>query len=134
MQASLCILHRPTAALANASLDGDETAPLLRLVGLLPLVPQRDRDDCLMGTLPNELLLGAGSVGGRRPDTQDLLDGLQHSALAAAVLARDKVDVGTACTADKIAWSQSQVTGGAMRSRTLQHTSKRNESLSVSPC
>ena len=113
MQASLGILHRPTAALANASLDGDETAPLLRLVGLLPLVPQRDRDDCLM-----ELLLGAGSVGGRRPDTQDLLDGLQHSALAAAVLARDKVDVGTARTADKIAGSQSQVTGGAMRSRT----------------
>lgn len=54
-----------------------------------------------MGALPDELLLGAGSVGGRRPDPKNLLDGLQHSALATAVLARHKVDVGTACTADK---------------------------------
>lgn len=55
-----------------------------------------------MGALPDELLLGAGPVGGRRPDTQHLLDGLQHSALAAAVLAGHEVDVGTACTTDQI--------------------------------
>ena len=52
-----------------------------------------------MGTLPDELFLGAGSVGGRRPHTQDLLNGLQHCALATAVLARHKVNVGAAYTA-----------------------------------
>ncbi len=49
-----------------------------------------------MRSLPDELLLSAGSVGGRSSDTQNLLYGLQHCALAAAVGARHKVDVGTA--------------------------------------
>ena len=99
MHVSLCILHRPAGALANATLNGDEATPLLRLVCLLPLVPEGHRDDCLMGSLPDELLLGAGPIGGRRPDTQDLLDSLQHCTLATAVLARHKVDVGAAYAA-----------------------------------
>ena len=49
-----------------------------------------------MRAFPDELLLSAGSVGGRRSDTQHLLYGLQHCALAAAVGARHKVDVGAA--------------------------------------
>lgn len=102
MQASLGILHGPAGALANAALNGDEATPLLGLIGLLPLVPQGHRNDCLMGALPDELLLRAGSVGGRRPDPQHLLDGLQHCALATAVLARHKINVGAACTAYKL--------------------------------
>ena len=93
---SLRILDGPAAALANAPFYGDEAAPLLGLVGVLSPVPQGHGDDCFMGALPDELLLGAGSVGCGRPHTQHLLDGLQHSALATAVLARDKVDVWTA--------------------------------------
>lgn len=49
-----------------------------------------------MRSLPDELFLSAGSVGGRSSDTQHLLYGLQHCTLAAAVGARHKVDVGTA--------------------------------------
>ncbi len=49
-----------------------------------------------MRALPDELLLSAGSVSGRGSDTQHLLYGLQHCALAAAIGARHKVDVGTA--------------------------------------
>ena len=49
-----------------------------------------------MHALPDELLLSAGSVSGRGSDTQHLLYGLQHCALAAAIGARHKVDVGTA--------------------------------------
>ncbi len=49
-----------------------------------------------MRSLPDELFLSAGSVGGRGSDAQHLLYGLQHCALAAAVGARHKVDVGTA--------------------------------------
>ncbi len=49
-----------------------------------------------MRSLPDELFLSAGSVGGRGSDTQHLLYGLQHRALAAAVGAGHKVDVGTA--------------------------------------
>lgn len=96
MCSSLCILHRPAGALANAPFNGDGTAPLLRLVRIVPLVPQGHRDDCLVSALPDELLLRAGPVGCRCPDAQHLLDGLQHSALAAAILAGDKVDVRAA--------------------------------------
>ena len=92
----LGVLQRPAAAVANAPINGDETAPFLWLVRILALVPQGDRDDCFSGTFPDELLLGAGSVGSRRPYTQYLLNGLQHSALATAIGARHKVDVGTA--------------------------------------
>ena len=49
-----------------------------------------------MSALPDELLLSAGPVGCRCSDTQHLLDGLQYSALATAILARDKVDVRAA--------------------------------------
>ena len=96
VQASLCIFHGPARALANAALNGDEATPFLRLVGLLAPVPEGHSNDCLMSALFDELLLGAGSVGGRCPDTQHLLDGLQHCALATAVLTRHKVDVGAA--------------------------------------
>lgn len=102
MQVSLGILHGPAGALANAALDGDEATPLLGLVGLLPLIPEGHRNDGLMGALPDKLLLCAGSVGGRRPDTQHLLDGLQHCALATAILARHKIDVRAACTAENV--------------------------------
>lgn len=99
---SLGILHGPAGALANAPLNGDEATPLFGLVGLLPLVPQGHRNYGLMSALPDELFLRAGSVGGGRPDPQHLLDGLQHCAFAAAVLARHKVDVRAACTAHKM--------------------------------
>lgn len=54
-----------------------------------------------MCSLPDELLLGAGPVGGRGSHTQNLLNGLQHSALATAVCARHKVDVGAAGKAEQ---------------------------------
>lgn len=54
-----------------------------------------------MGSLPDELLLGAGPVGGRGSHAQNLLNGLQHSALATAVCARHKVDVRAAGKAEE---------------------------------
>ena len=81
----LSILQGPAAALANAPVNGDEAAPLLRLICVLALVPEGDGEDGFIGTFSNELFLGAGSVCSRCPDAQHLLDGLQHSTLSTAI-------------------------------------------------
>ena len=92
----LGILQRPAAALADAPVDSDEAAPLLRLVCVLTLVPEGDRYDGFIGTFPDKLFLSAGSVSSRGPDAQHLLNGLQHGTFSAAIGARYKIDMWTA--------------------------------------